>query len=148
MDSILSFDKSSEPNYYCVLGCDRTSTSDQILREFKVKALELHPDKNNEDPKAECKFKLLMTAKEVLLDEKRRKLYDSWLDGGIAMPFEKWESMSKNVHVSLHWANRKQTNPMLEQSNDCGEGKSGGEKQFVWERDTSLTLNDFRNYRI
>lgn len=41
-----------------------------------VLVLELHPDKNKDDPNASEKFNDLSSAYEVLSDEAKRKLYD------------------------------------------------------------------------
>jgi len=37
----------NEFNYYELLGCDQSSTAEQINVEFKMKALACHPDKNS-----------------------------------------------------------------------------------------------------
>ncbi|RWS24529.1 hypothetical protein B4U80_04389 [Leptotrombidium deliense] len=139
------FNINHRDNYYQILGCDRHSNvsnlqkpDEQIIREYKIRALETHPDKNC-GPDAEQKFKQLLTAKEVLLDAKRRKMYDKWIDCGILMSFEKWERLSQSVQTSMHWVNTKRTPPMIEPKT--------GTKQ-VWERDHSFTLDEFRNYRI
>ena len=59
-DSILNYEKDPKEDYYGILGCDKSSTTEQIMTEFKVRAKQLHPDKSD-DPECEEKFKLLHT---------------------------------------------------------------------------------------
>uniref|UniRef100_A0A671LRN3 J domain-containing protein n=1 Tax=Sinocyclocheilus anshuiensis TaxID=1608454 RepID=A0A671LRN3_9TELE len=52
MEAILSCRKEDLEDYYGLLGCDELSTTEQIVNEFKVRALACHPDKHPENPKA------------------------------------------------------------------------------------------------
>nr|XP_036866793.1 dnaJ homolog subfamily C member 12 [Manis javanica]XP_036866794.1 dnaJ homolog subfamily C member 12 [Manis javanica] len=52
MDSILNYNLEDTEDYYILLGCDELSSVEQILAEFKVRALECHPDKHPENSKA------------------------------------------------------------------------------------------------
>ena len=54
-------------------------TEKEISKAYKAKALELHPDKNRDDPKAHDKFQRLKSSYEILKDEKARKLFDDLL---------------------------------------------------------------------
>lgn len=76
------------------------SQVEQITREYKLKALQYHPDKNPDPASAET-FQRLQAAKDVLTNEKTRKSYDTWLQSGIHIPFEQWQN--KKGH-SMHWA--------------------------------------------
>ncbi|VVB15705.1 unnamed protein product [Arabis nemorensis] len=51
----------------------------QISKAYRLKALDLHPDKRPDDPHAHEKFQKLKTSYEVLKHEKTRKLFDSLL---------------------------------------------------------------------
>ena len=87
-------------DYYTVLGCHPTSTEEQILTEYRVRAKENHPDKegNTED------FQTIQEAKETLLNKAKRTLYDKWRSAGISVSFKQWESMKESVQTSMHWA--------------------------------------------
>jgi len=46
ISDILSYrGRDKKEDYYAILGCHRTSTKEQILAEYKVRAKQLHPDK-------------------------------------------------------------------------------------------------------
>ena len=62
-------------DFYSVLGVDRDASEDEIKRAFRQKASEYHPDVSD-DPNAEEKFKRIQEAKEVLLDDEKRRMYD------------------------------------------------------------------------
>ena len=67
-----------------LLGLSENASNDEIYRAFRVRALEVHPDKNPEDKvRATKEFQRLADAKIVLLDpEKRRNLDESLNDNG------------------------------------------------------------------
>ncbi|XP_013370357.1 PREDICTED: dnaJ homolog subfamily C member 12 isoform X2 [Chinchilla lanigera] len=52
MDAILNYRADDSEDYYALLGCDERSSVEQILAEFRIRALECHPDKHPEDPNA------------------------------------------------------------------------------------------------
>lgn len=120
---------------------------DQILKEYRLRAIKCHPDKHPDDATATQEFEKLQKAKEVLTDAENRKQYDKWLDSGISLPFDKWTNVSRNVHTSLHWMNRRTTNPMISLPDDSQTFKSN---QFTWERDydDDEVLRKFRNYEL
>ena len=62
-------------DFYSVLGVDRDASEAEIKRAFREKASEHHPDVSD-DPNAEEKFKRIQDAKEVLLDDEKRRIYD------------------------------------------------------------------------
>ncbi|XP_077073532.1 dnaJ homolog subfamily C member 12 [Siphateles boraxobius] len=116
MEAILNCRTEDLEDYYGLLGCDELSTPEQIVNEFKVRALACHPDKHPENPKAVEEFQKLHEAKEILTDEKKRKSYDFWLRSRIAIPFSQWQALSDSVKTSMHWAVRMKKEPMLEDS--------------------------------
>ena len=47
LPGILGYERDPKEDYYKILGCDRSSTREQILTEYKLRAKECHPDKHN-----------------------------------------------------------------------------------------------------
>ncbi|HLE76937.1 MAG TPA: molecular chaperone DnaJ [bacterium] len=64
------------PDYYDILGVDRTASADEIKRAFRRLAREHHPDVKKHDPQAEERFKGINEAYRVLSDPERRAHYD------------------------------------------------------------------------
>jgi DnaJ family protein A protein 2 len=60
-------------NFYDILGVNKNATQDEIKKQYKKKALIIHPDKKNGN---EEKFKELSEAYSVLSDEKKKQNYD------------------------------------------------------------------------
>ncbi|XP_039591022.1 dnaJ homolog subfamily C member 12 [Polypterus senegalus] len=114
MDAILNCQSKDLEDYYALLGCDELSSSEQILTEFKARALERHPDKQPGNPQAVEEFQKLQKAKDVLLNEDSRSRYDYWRRCQIAIPFQEWEALSDSVKTSMHWAVKSKKEPMLE----------------------------------
>ncbi|XP_030342948.1 dnaJ homolog subfamily C member 12 isoform X2 [Strigops habroptila] len=114
MDAILNCRPDDLEDYYNLLGCDELSTVEQILAEFKIKALECHPDKHPGNPKAVENFQKLQQAKEILTNEESRAHYDYWRRSKITIPFQQWEALSNSVKTSMHWAVQNKKDQMLE----------------------------------
>ena len=62
-------------DFYSVLGVSRDADDDEIKQAYRKMAAEYHPDVSD-DPNAEEKFKRAKKAKEVLLDDEKRRMYD------------------------------------------------------------------------
>ncbi|KAL1771403.1 hypothetical protein HispidOSU_010755 [Sigmodon hispidus] len=114
MDAILNYRPEGSEDYYALLGCDELSSVEQILAEFKVRALECHPDKHPENSKAVETFQKLQKAKEILTNAESRARYDHWRRSQMSMPFEQWEALADSVKTSMHWAVRSKKDLMLE----------------------------------
>ncbi|ELU15225.1 hypothetical protein CAPTEDRAFT_149044 [Capitella teleta] len=148
MDSILSFDPKKE-TFYDILGCDELSSTEQILTEYKKRALCCHPDKSDR-PEAAKKFALLQQAKEILTDDKGRAQYDKWMRSGLTIPYSEWHARKDTIHTSLHWASKSKKTPALEgQCEDISQDDQDDFPQTSWSRDASSdALWNFRNYKI
>ena len=65
-----------EKDFYKVLGVSKDAKPDEIKKAFRKLARENHPDQNQNDPKAEQRFKDISEANSVLSDPAKRKEYD------------------------------------------------------------------------
>ena len=65
-----------EKDFYKVLGVSKDAKPDEIKTAFRKLARENHPDQNQNDPKAEQRFKDISEANSVLSDPAKRKEYD------------------------------------------------------------------------
>ncbi|MFI5300235.1 MAG: molecular chaperone DnaJ [Polyangiales bacterium] len=61
---------------YELLGVPRTATPDEIKAAFRKLAAQHHPDKNQDDPKANERFKKINAAYQILSDPQRRAAFD------------------------------------------------------------------------
>lgn len=174
MDKVLSCKCEDLEDYYGLLGCDELSSTEQIINEYKIRALECHPDKHMDNPSAVTNFQKLQEAKEVLCDETKRKNYDHWKRSGVMMTFHDWQALKDSVKTSMHWALKSKKEPMLEppasdtssetkeQTETCGAEAQDTQDtplteppgdychmRFRWAGDCpSNLLQKFRNYEI
>lgn len=77
--------KEQRPDFYGLLGVSPIASLMEIKKQYKVKAMEYHPDKwmsagDVERKEAEHKFKLLGEGLEILSDDFQRQLYDEGYD--------------------------------------------------------------------
>jgi len=72
-------------DYYKVLDLPRSATSAEIKKSYRKLALRWHPDKNPDNQQeATARFRELSEAYEVLIDEKKRKIYDQYGKEGLS----------------------------------------------------------------
>lgn len=135
MDAILNYKSEDTDDYYTLLGCDELSSVEQILAEFKVRALECHPDKHPENSKAVETFQKLQKAKEILTNEESRARYDHWRRSQMSIPFQQWEALTDSVKTSMHWAVRGKKDLMLEESDQTHTNKTGNEN---WDKQREI----------
>jgi len=88
-------------DYYDTLGVSRDATAEQIRKAYRTLARKHHPDVNQQDAKAEERFKQINEAYEVLKDPDKRKRYDAlganWKAGQEFRPPPGFESYSFNM---------------------------------------------------
>jgi molecular chaperone DnaJ len=65
-------------DYYDILGINKGASQADIKKAYRKKAIEFHPDKNPDNPKAEEMFKKAAEAYEVLGDENKKARYDQY----------------------------------------------------------------------
>ncbi|XP_053244378.1 dnaJ homolog subfamily C member 12 isoform X2 [Podarcis raffonei] len=165
MDAILNCRLEDMEDFYSLLGCDELSTVEQILAEFKVRALECHPDKHPGNPQAVENFQKLQQAKEILTNEESRSRYDYWRRSKITIPFQQWEALSNSVKTKSENNNHEllddqkgledfdpTTGKLLSPKSPDSPGFSDPNcwhLRFRWSGDTpSELLRKFRNYEI
>jgi len=74
--------KIQEISYYEILGIQKDATKNEIKKAYYSLAKHWHPDKND-DPIAEDMFKKVSEAYQVLMDDKKREIYDKYGQGGL-----------------------------------------------------------------
>lgn len=74
----------SKRDYYDVLGLTRESSQDEIKSAYRKMAFKYHPDRNQDDPDAESRFKEAAEAYEVLGNEEKRQTYDRFGHAGMS----------------------------------------------------------------
>ncbi|ESW35653.1 hypothetical protein PHAVU_001G252900 [Phaseolus vulgaris] len=72
----------ADADYYSVLGVSKNSSKSEIKSAYRKLARSYHPDVNKE-PDAEKKFKEISNAYEVLSDDEKRSIYDTYGEAGL-----------------------------------------------------------------
>ncbi|MCB9976447.1 MAG: molecular chaperone DnaJ [Rhodospirillales bacterium] len=68
----------SDKDFYKILGVEKDASSEDIKKAYRKLAMQHHPDRNKDNPKAEEKFKEVNQAYDVLKDEQKRAAYDRY----------------------------------------------------------------------
>jgi molecular chaperone DnaJ len=69
--------------YYEILGVSRDASGEVIKKSYRKLAMKYHPDRNPGDAEAEACFKEAAEAYEVLSDEQKRRIYDTYGHEGL-----------------------------------------------------------------
>lgn len=70
-------------DYYEILSVGRNASGSEIKKAYRKLAMKYHPDRNPDDGEAEAKFKDCTEAYEVLSDERKRQIYDTYGHDGL-----------------------------------------------------------------
>ncbi|KAF9279980.1 DnaJ (Hsp40), sub C, member 17 [Mortierella alpina] len=89
-------------DWYAVLGVERTATSKEITKAYRVRALKVHPDKNP-DPNAAKVFHELSQAYDLLLDPAARAAFDNLLNVKVQAKerSDKYDSVRRKMKEDL-----------------------------------------------
>lgn len=63
-------------DYYNILGVDKSASEDEIKKAYRKMAMQYHPDKNQNNPAAEEKFKEAAEAYDILSTPDKKSNYD------------------------------------------------------------------------
>jgi len=88
-------------DYYEVLGISRDASLDDIKRAYRKLAMDYHPDRNPGDAEAEEKFKEAAEAYEILKDEEKRRLYDTYGHAGLKGGYETFSGFDFDLSDAL-----------------------------------------------
>jgi molecular chaperone DnaJ len=72
-----------EKDYYDVLGVSKSASGDEVKKAYRKLAMKYHPDRNPDDKEAEESFKQATEAYEVLSDDQKRQIYDTYGHEGL-----------------------------------------------------------------
>src|SRR5712691_10399178 len=77
--------KTTQHDYYELLGVSRTASVEEIKAAYRKAALKWHPDRNPENKsEAETKFRESTEAYSVLSDPQKRQIYDTYGHSGLS----------------------------------------------------------------
>ncbi len=68
----------SDKDLYKIIGVEKSADDAEIKKSYRKLAMKYHPDQNQDNPKAEDKFKELNHAYDILKDEQKRAAYDRY----------------------------------------------------------------------
>ncbi len=75
--------KMAKRDFYEVLDVARNASDDEIKKAYRKLAMKYHPDRNQDNPSAEEKFKEVKEAYEMLSDPQKRAAYDQYGHAGV-----------------------------------------------------------------
>ncbi|XP_011303808.1 dnaJ homolog subfamily B member 6 [Fopius arisanus] len=91
-------------DYYKVLEVTRVATTADVKKAYRKLALKWHPDKNPDNlEESTKKFKEISEAYEVLIDEKKRRIYDQYGKEGLQIPGNKRRHEDEDFDQFHNW---------------------------------------------
>lgn len=79
----MTTDTMSKRDYYEVLGVSRDVNEADLKKAYRRHAMKYHPDRNQDNPEAEDKFKEAKEAYDILSDAQKRAAYDQYGHAGV-----------------------------------------------------------------
>ncbi len=79
----MTTDTMSKRDYYEVLGVSRDVNEADLKKAYRRLAMKYHPDRNQDNPEAEDKFKEAKEAYDILSDAQKRAAYDQYGHAGV-----------------------------------------------------------------
>lgn len=88
-------------NYYELLGVSQTATEEEIKKAYKIQMKKWHPDINKDEKAVSMSIKI-NEAKDILLDEVKRKAYDESLKSEESSTYEKYSNVKNNKKEKVY----------------------------------------------
>ncbi|KAJ2951690.1 hypothetical protein O0L34_g13851 [Tuta absoluta] len=127
---------------YAILDLQITATESEIKKAYRKKALQCHPDKNPDDPKAAETFHELSRALEILTDASARAAYDKVLRAKEAARLRHQELDSKRQKLKEDLERREREALSGKDSNLTDEQKLAKEIERLQKEGSRLLLEE------
>ncbi|XP_058129217.1 dnaJ homolog subfamily C member 17 [Anopheles ziemanni] len=130
--------KFSDIDIYGLLEVDIGATEQEIRKAYRKKALQCHPDKNPDNPKAAQLFQELSKALEILMDASARAAYDRMLNAKKAAQLRTKQLDSKRQKLKAD---------LEERERQAKEAATGGYKTASTKTPEELFQEEFDRLR-
>uniref|UniRef100_A0A182MG93 DnaJ homolog subfamily C member 17 n=1 Tax=Anopheles culicifacies TaxID=139723 RepID=A0A182MG93_9DIPT len=130
--------KFSDIDIYGLLEVDIAATEQEVRKAYRKKALQCHPDKNPDNPKAAQLFQELSKALEILMDVSARAAYDRLLNAKKAAQLRTKQLDSKRQKLKAD---------LEERERQAKEAATGGYKTASNKTPEELFQEEFERLR-